>query len=64
MSFIYDSDGQLQFEEIASRLIDRCPHGVPDDCPCVDCDEEDARNEELKRFTLETYRSLFVRGAA
>lgn len=64
MSFVYDSDGMLQFEEIASSKIDRCPHDVPDDCPCVDCDEEDAHVENLKIFTLETYRSLFRHGAA
>lgn len=62
MSYAHDPiHDEWRFEETSSRCIDRCPHGVPDDCPCVDCDEEDARVENEVIATMGIYHSLFVK---
>ena len=59
MSYAYDPIyDEWNHDEPECLLVDTCPHGVPDDRPCVDCCEEDASAEELEaeiKAVLEIY---------
>ena len=62
MSYAYDPIyDEWNHDEPECLLVDTCPHGVPDDRPCVDCDEDDARFENVRpdyNATMAIYNGL------
>ena len=64
MSYAYDPIyDEWNHDEPECLLVDTCPHGVPDDRPCVDCDEDDARVTNEVMETIAVCKTMFKFGA-